>query len=130
MGCAVPSWARLEGMNEASARHDVMPGPSLRSRVHELLEPDEAASTSSRWATRLLTLLILLSTAVAVLDTVESLHSAWRPWLLGIETACVLLFTAEYAARVWSVVEDRAGRYRQPVRGRLRYMLTPLALVD
>ena len=36
----------------------------------------------------------------------------------------------EYVARVWVAVEDRAGRYDQPFWGRLRYMATPMAIVD
>jgi voltage-gated potassium channel len=102
-------------------------GRRLRRKVYELLEAEEAPSLAGRLAARLLTFLILLSTAAAVLDTVESLHRAWRPLLLGIEIVCVALFTVEYAARVWSAVEDRAGRYNHPLWGRLRFMLTPLA---
>ncbi len=105
-------------------------GRRLRRKVYELLEAEEAPSLAGRLAARLLTFLILLSTAAAVLDTVESLHRAWRPLLLGIEFVCVALFTVEYAARVWSAVEDRAGRYNHPLWGRLRFMLTPLALID
>jgi voltage-gated potassium channel len=40
------------------------------------------------------------------------------------------VFTIEYAARVWCSVERDDGRYRHPVRGRLRYVLSPLALID
>jgi voltage-gated potassium channel len=84
-------------------------GPRLRRAIYELLEAEEAPLLAGRFAARLLTFLILLSTAAAVLDTVASLHRAWRPLLLGIELVCVALFTVEYAARVWSAVEDRAG---------------------
>ena len=42
----------------------------------------------------------------------------------------MLLFTLEYGARVWAAVEREGGRYTAPVRGRLRYMLSPLALID
>ncbi len=51
-------------------------GPRLRRKVYELLEAEEAPSLAGRFAARLLTFLILLSTAAAVLDTVESLHRA------------------------------------------------------
>ena len=42
----------------------------------------------------------------------------------------ILTFTAEYGLRVWSAVESDHGRYRRPIIGRLRYAVTPLALVD
>lgn len=38
------------------------------------------------------------------------------------------MFTAEYVLRLWSCTAD--PRFAQPVRGRLRYAVTPLALVD
>jgi voltage-gated potassium channel len=40
------------------------------------------------------------------------------------------VFTFEYLARVWAAVERDDGRYRAPVRGRIRYMVSPLALID
>ena len=41
-----------------------------------------------------------------------------------------LAFTLEYLLRIWVCVDDRHGRYSQPLAGRLRYMLTPVALID
>jgi len=40
----------------------------------------------------------------------------------------VAAFTVEYVLRAWSCVEDE--RYRGPVRGRIRFLLRPMALVD
>ena len=34
------------------------------------------------------------------------------------------------ACRVWSAVQDHRPKYQSPIRGRLRYMITPLALID
>ena len=42
----------------------------------------------------------------------------------------MLVFTVEYAARVWCAVERDDIRFRDPVRGRVRYILSPLALID
>jgi voltage-gated potassium channel len=41
-----------------------------------------------------------------------------------------LIFTAEYLLGIWSAVENDHGRYRRAFIGRLRYALTPLAVVD
>ena len=40
----------------------------------------------------------------------------------------VMVFSVEYLLRVWSSRED--PRYRHPILGRVRYALTPLALID
>ena len=72
----------------------------------------------------------MVSVGAAVIDTVPGIRPGWDLCLALIEGACVGLFTVEYAARVWVAVEDRAGRYDQPIRGRLRYMATPMAIID
>jgi len=45
-----------------------------------------------------------------------------------LEVVSVAVFTLEYLGRAWWAVED--PRYRHPVWGRLRYLVTPLALID
>jgi len=65
-----------------------------------------------------------------VLETVPGLAARYRGWFLVIELVSVFVFTVEYALRLWSCVEDRRHDYRDPVRGRLRYALTPMAIVD
>jgi voltage-gated potassium channel len=107
------------------------PARRLRLILYELLHDEESPrGTAGRMVRRVLAVVILLSVAVAVLDTVQSVRAEWLGWLRAAEFACVGLFTLEYAARIWCAVEDRAGRYEHPVRGRLRYALTPLAIVD
>jgi voltage-gated potassium channel len=74
--------------------------------------------------------LILVSVLVALLATNRGLLVRYEPLFLAAEVGCGLAFTAEYVLRVWVCTEDRRNRYRDPVRGRLRYMLTPLSLID
>ena len=76
----------------------------------------------------LITILIVVSVTVAVLET-EPAISGGREFLFdNFEVVVAGIFTVEYVARVWSVVENpRFARYRYP---RLRYMVTPLAIID
>ncbi len=46
------------------------------------------------------------------------------------ETVCAFVFALEYMLRVAVCTEDRLGRYPHPVLGRLRYALTPIAVID
>jgi voltage-gated potassium channel len=63
-----------------------------------------------------------------ILETVEGIHKSAPGYFECLEIASVLIFSAEYVLRVWtSTVPEQ---YRHPVWGRLRYMLSPLALVD
>lgn len=103
---------------------------TLRSLVYELLEDEERPHQLSGTLQRVLMALILVSVLGAILDSEPPLHAKWGFWLEALEYVCVTIFTIEYAARLWVAVEDRAGRYERPVLGRLRYALTPMAVVD
>src|SRR5215211_748479 len=74
--------------------------------------------------------LILLSVLVAVLATNLSLLTGYRGPFETLELIFGLVFTAEYLFRLWVCTEDRRNRYRDPFWGRLRYLLSPLALID
>ncbi|MBI4865297.1 MAG: ion transporter [Candidatus Riflebacteria bacterium] len=101
---------------------------SLRRTIHRALNPDGAESGPERHVTRAMVLLIILSTVSAICETSE----ACRQWagraLVDLELVTTWVFTLEYLVRLWSCTVD--PRYSRPVTGRLRYALTPLALVD
>jgi len=46
------------------------------------------------------------------------------------EAVCAFIFALEYLLRVAVCTEDRLGRYPHPVLGRVRYVLTPIAVID
>lgn len=72
--------------------------------------------------------LILLNGVSVMLETVESLDHHYRHGFLLFEWISIGIFSVEYLVRVW--VADLTPSYQQPVRGRLHYMISPLALVD
>jgi voltage-gated potassium channel len=102
---------------------------TLRRRTYEILEgaTDEPAS---RILNSLLIGLIIANVAAIILDSEASIGARYRVWFDLFEWLSVLLFTVEYGFRVWASVERADKRYAAPLRGRLRYMLSPLALVD
>lgn len=102
----------------------------LRARLYELIEDEESAGAEVRWVRRGLALVVVAAALLVVVDSVESLAARLGPVLGWAEAAFMILFTVEYALRLWICVEDRAGRYTQPLLGRLRYAATPSALVD
>lgn len=99
----------------------------LRRRVHRILRVGSKRPIA-RAVNASIVILILLNVVAIILDTVQSLRIAYGPWLDAFEILSVAVFTVEYLARLWVVPEDRA--YRGAVRGRLRWMGTPLAIVD
>lgn len=101
---------------------------NLRFRLYHVLEPGEDDGLLGRRVDALIMASIVVSVLVVMLETVRSVASAYGHWLAAIEAVTVALFTVEYVARVWTAPVNH--HYRRPVRGRLRYMLTPMAMVD
>ena len=99
----------------------------LRRATYELFE-GSAERPAARVLNACLIALIALNVVALVLGTEADIAARYGPWLDTFEWFSVLLFTAEYLARLWAAVEQ--PRHRRPIAGRLRYMLTPLALVD
>ena len=108
----------------------------IRNRIYHILEPHRKGDHLSRLFDLFLIILILLNTVAVMASTVESLHRQWHPQLYAFEIFSVLVFTLEYLARVWSAtsapqtVSYRQAPYRKSWQQRLRYMFTPMALVD
>jgi len=100
-----------------------------RYAVYRQLFPRAVYGHSMTVTNQVVVIMIVLATIVVVLDT--------EPMITQIEGVAALFrwsdaffgvaFTVEYALRLWSVGEN--PRYRG-LRGRLRYALTPIALLD
>ncbi|MFP6579886.1 MAG: ion transporter [Myxococcota bacterium] len=101
---------------------------TIRHRIYDLLEPTEGDDLWGRRVDIFLMMLILLNVIAVILSTVEGIHSAIPRAFLVFDWFSVVVFSFEYGLRVWSAVEN--PRYRAPVLGRLRFMCSPLALVD
>jgi len=101
---------------------------SVKRRVHEVVGRVDPSDRQSRVSDILIMALIVLNVGAVMLETVEELAAPYALFFRGFEVFSVAVFTAEYVLRVWS--STAGGRYEGSVRGRLRYALTPMALVD
>nr|ADI22013.1 Kef-type K+ transport systems, predicted NAD-binding component [uncultured myxobacterium HF0200_01L06] len=102
---------------------------AIRRRVFVLLEPTEEASDV--WGRRVdlfLMSLILLNVAAVILSTVDQINRAMPLAFQIFYAFSVTIFGAEYLLRIWCSVED--PRYARPILGRIRFVFTPLALID
>lgn len=100
----------------------------IKQRVFEVVSvarPGDRPSLVFDWA---LIALILANIVVFVLESVPSLAERHGTWFAAFEAVSVIVFSIEYIARVWTSTHD--PRFRSPVTGRVRFVLTPMALVD
>lgn len=96
----------------------------------ELLEPGHYDDRSSRTVNLLLILLISLNVVAIILESVDSIYEIYRRAFWYFEVFSVAVFTIEYLARVWSAIDLEETHDSRPIIGRLKYMLSPIALVD
>jgi voltage-gated potassium channel len=101
---------------------------TFRKRLYLTLSPDERGGIIERIFELIVILTIIINILEIILDSVPSIHNEYARVLMHFEVYSLIFFTVEYVARVYSIVEDR--RFKDPVKGRLRYIITPLAIVD
>ena len=100
----------------------------IKKRLHTILRAaDPGDATSHRFDIAIMSL-IAANVVAVILETVPELEASYQQWFTAFELFSVVVFTIEYLARVWTATED--DRYSGPIRGRLAFMLTPLALID
>jgi len=100
----------------------------MKRRIHEILAVGAPGDRLSRVFDVLLVTLIALNIVAMVLETVDACYTLAPNLFNWFEVVSVLVFSVEYVLRVWSCTASEA--YRAPLTGRLRYVLTPLAIVD
>ena len=100
----------------------------LRRRAFALLEEPGPADHAGRAVQVFLVWLIALNVLAVIADSVASLAGTWARPLRLFEIVSVAVFTVEYLLRIWVAAERK--KYARPVLGRLRYLLTPLAVLD
>lgn len=101
---------------------------SLRLRAYRQLEPAAWPSEGLSPTNLFLAMLIIVAVIAAVIET-EPMISGGRELAFDyFEVLVAAIFAVEYAARVWTAVENpRFAAYRFP---RLRYIVTPIAIID
>jgi voltage-gated potassium channel len=101
---------------------------TLRRRLYLTLSPDQRGGIVERIFETLLLLTIVANIVAIVLDSIPHLHEQYQVLFDDFEIYSLIFFTIEYVARIYSIVED--PRYAEPVKGRIKYALSPIALID
>ena len=101
---------------------------SIKKRVFEIIEKGKPGDRASRHFDLFLVLLILLNVVAIIIASVKSIYNAFPPGFIVFEVFSVVVFTVEYALRVWTAeykvkAQKRAG-------ARIKYIFTPMALID
>ena len=110
-------------------RRGPLPRKRLNRRLYELLE----ARSLRGWSGVLqgaLILLILANVLAVILETVEPIAKANGRFFDWFEIVSVVIFAIEYAARLYAATASPREQFHHPLWGRLRFALTPMAIID
>lgn len=102
----------------------------MRKRIFLLLDAGHSEEPWARLVDVFLILLISMNVIAVVFESMPEIYKAYGPWFDAFEIFSVTVFTVEYILRVWSAVESRNPRYKSSLKGRIRFILSPLALID
>lgn len=99
-----------------------------RVRVYQLLHKSDRHDVLGLTIDGGITALIILNVIAVILGTEHYFAVNYARSLKNFEILSIVIFTVEYLLRVWcSTVEER---YRHPIFGRLRYVISFMAFID
>jgi len=98
--------------------------PTLRARVYWWLERPDRNADGPLVLEIALIVLITLNVGAVILETVAPIYAHWKSAFDLFESMSLLVFVAEYLARLWVAPENPA------VQSRREWVSSPLAIVD
>ena len=96
--------------------------------MYQILAITDPGDRVTRLAGFVITGLIILNVLALILETVRSLDETYSWAFRAFGLASIAIFSVEYVLRIWSCTANQ--KCTRPIVGRLRYAVTPLALVD
>ncbi len=102
--------------------------PSLRHRVHQVINPSDKGDHVGRLFDAVIISLIMLNILAVILSTVEENQLKYQHAFDLFELFSVIIFTVEYLLRIWVCTCEK--NFHGSILGRLRFMFTPMALID
>lgn len=100
----------------------------LKHKIYDVLVDVEVEKTAERRLAIALMVLIVANGVAVILETVRPLEEQFSSVFYAFEIFSVTIFSIEYLLRVW--VANADPKYKGPIIGRLRYMLSPMAVID
>lgn len=98
-----------------------------KDKIYTLLEKPGQSLTKGGWVRASLLVLILLNALTVILESIASLKEDFSPYFKAFELFSVSVFSVEYLLRIWAI--NSKGRFAGKW-GRLRYIVSPMALID
>ena len=122
--------ASAERVRRRHRRPHAHPRESLRRELYRILEAGHILNWKVLLFDSFLITLIIANVVAVTLDTVKGIGARYSTFFYWFETISVIIFAIEYALRLWVCIEDPRYGARGALRGRIRYALSPVMVVD
>jgi voltage-gated potassium channel len=100
----------------------------LKIRIWEIVEVAKPGDKASRVFDVAILALIFLNVVAVIIGSVQAVEDSAGAFLNAFETFSVVIFSAEYIARLWSCTVGHKAN--GPLWGRVRFALRPMSIVD
>lgn len=101
---------------------------SLKRYFYHVLVSRADRSIMARLIRIFIVLLIVLNLLSVVIETANNIAQTYARYFLILEEITIVAFSIEYVLRAWVCTLDK--NFRHPIKGRLKYLLSPIAIVD
>jgi voltage-gated potassium channel len=103
---------------------------AFRRRLYGILEHGPIGNRLGRCIGQAIVALIVINLLAVVLQSLPDYEARYGRLFVAIEWVSLVVFTVEYALRVWVAVEHAPYGQMKPAAARLRFMLSPFGLID
>jgi voltage-gated potassium channel len=103
---------------------------SLRYRLYEILEISAVDDRVSQLVDRFMVGLIVANVIAVILETIPTIAASYGALFHGFELVSIIVFSVEYVVRLWVCVERSHKATASAFKGRLTYLVSPLAIAD
>jgi len=115
----IPAWKEFRRLNK---------GRTFRQHVHAIVWPSRFGGQIHEYFELFIIGWVVISVISVLLETVEAAHYILAMEFAVLDSLAVAVFTTEYLMRMYSCVED--PKFKEAYTGRIRYGLTPGAIID
>ena len=103
---------------------------TVRRRLYEILEHGSIGDRIGPLFARFIIALIIVNLVVITLQSVPALEATYAPLFTAVEVLSLIVFTLEYALRIWVAAEHAPFQNLSESKARWRYLRSPLGLID
>lgn len=100
----------------------------MRKRFYRLVEPSLNKKDPNYYFDIFIMSLIVFNVLMLIIASEKSIGAKYSAFFYYVEVFSVIVFTIEYLIRVWACVEN--SKYEHPISGRIKFMFSPMAIVD